>query len=446
LLVASGVTDSRGSSVALAPALLVLVPGAAYLAWRVEPAWLLIAALVLCPLAGHWGEFGIPGPAAPDRLLVVAAIGSILLRPRLFNQGRPLRIAFVHWLMLGALVWVGLSAIAVGTLGNIGPFAKLFDAFGVTPYLAFLVAPIAFRERRHRDILLVALVALGAYLGATAIFERTGVDALVFPKYILDPNVGTQFGRARGPFVEAVSNGFALSMCAIACLIAFKQWPEPRGRRISVTVLMLCIAGIILTMQRSVWLAAGAATVVTIATLAGNRRKAVKGVVAIAVAIGIALLTIPGLYSDISARFEENRTVHDRENLNRAAVNMFEERPLLGFGWGLFAAGVPQYFEQADDYPLGNLLGAALHNTALTYLVELGLIGAVLWGLALLLGVGGGLPRRGPPDLDDWRIGLLALAIVYAVIENFVPPQVFPNLALWIWAGIGWVGFQDHPQ
>jgi O-antigen ligase len=215
-----------------------------------------------------------------------------------------------------------------------------------------------------------------------------------------------------------------------------------RLRRISIAVLLLCVAGVVLTMQRSVWLAAGAATVVTVATMTGQRRKAIKGVVAVALAVGLALLAIPGLYSDISARFDDDRTVHDRENLARAAVNMVDERPLLGFGWGQFVTESPPYFEQAEDFPLGNIAGTPIHSTGLTYLVELGLIGAALWVLCLLFGVGGGLLRRGPPDLDDWRVGLLAVAVLYAVIENFVPPQSFPNLALWLWAGVAWVGYQ----
>src|SRR3712207_540684 len=138
-------------------------------------------------------------------------------------------------------------------------------------------------------------------------------------------------------------------MCAVASAIAFRQWAGERWSDFAGIVVILCAAGIVLTLQRSVWLAAVAATLVTVLTLRRGRRTAVRTIVAMAVALGIALLTIPGLYSDISARFDDQRSIHDRENLNRAAVNMIEEKPLLGFGWGTFIDESSDYFEQADD-------------------------------------------------------------------------------------------------
>lgn len=443
LLAATRTVPEHPAAIAVAPALLIAVPAIVYLAWRVEPAWLLSFAIILSPLAGNWPELGIPGAVAPDRLLLVAGIGSVLIRAPALRDRPPLRLSLVHWLMVVAVAYVAISGLVAGTLTEMTWAAKLFDTFGVTPFLVFLVAPVAFRTRRQRDILLGALVVFGAYLGLTALFERIGLDGLVWPTYILDPTYGIHADRSRGPFVEAVTNGFALYTCAVASAIAFKQWRGERRSYFAAVVVVLCAAGIVLTMQRSVWLAAAVATLVTVMTLTRERRRAIKAILALAVALGVALLAIPGLYSDISARFDDQRSIHDRENLNRAAVNMIEERPLRGFGWGEFRTSSAEHFEQADDYPLGNLEGAAIHSTVLTYAVELGLLGAVFWALIVVMGVAGGLPRRGPPDLDDWRVGLLAIAVAYAVITNFVPPQVFPNLALWLWAGIAWVGFQE---
>ncbi len=68
----------------------------------------------------------------------------------------------------------------------------------------------------RRRWLLGALVVLGAYLGLTVLFEMAGPHALVWPKYILNPNYGIHGGRGRGPFADAVANGFGLYVCALA--------------------------------------------------------------------------------------------------------------------------------------------------------------------------------------------------------------------------------------
>lgn len=427
----------------MGPALVLAVPVAAFLAWRLEAAWLLTAAFLLTPIAGNWEQLGIPGPAAPDRLLLIAGIASVLLRTGDRDNPEPLRLSGVHLLMILGVAFVGFSAAFAGTITDVSIAAKLFDAYGVTPFLVFLVAPIAFREERQRQILLVGLVAFGAYLSLTTIFERLSLDPLVWPQYILDRTVGIHFGRGRGPFVEAVTNGFALFTCAVASMIAYTQWRGRPRSDIAGVVALLCVAGIVLTLQRSVWLAAIAAALVTIMTLTGERRAALRALAATVVVTGLALLVIPGLYGDVASRFDDERSVHDRENLTRAAINMIEDRPLTGFGWGTFTTQSGPYFEQADTYNLGNINGTAIHSTFLTYAVELGLIGAIIWVAIVALGILGGLPRRGPPDVDDWRVGLVAIAVAYAVITNFVPPQVFPNLTLWLWAGVCWVGFQE---
>ena len=48
--------------------------------------------------------------------------------------------------------------------------------------------------------------------------------------------------------------------------------------------------------------------------------------------------------------------------------------------------------------------------------------------------------RRGPPELDAWRYGLLAIAIMSAVVAGFVYPYMFATVVLWLWAGIVYAG------
>ena len=181
------------------------------------------------------------------------------------------------------------------------------------------------------------------------------------------------------------------------------------------------------------WIGAVLGTCVAMLATRGPRRYLPHLVVTIAVAVVASLALIPGLSEPASQPANEQGTIWDRQNLARAAVNMVEARPLLGFGGSRFAADSSDYFEQSADYPL-TATSAGVHNTPLTYAVDLGLIGMTLWIAGVVCGVGGALAMRGPPELQPWRVGLLALVTAYLVVLNAVPPTAWPNRSLWLLA------------
>ena len=411
----------------------------AYVVWRVHPAYTLSAAIFLTPFAGNWPQLGIPGPLSPDRLLLAGAIVAVVLRAPPIASRPPLRLPGIQWFLGLAVAYVLGSALVAGTLTERPAFFKIVDAFGILPFLTFLVAPVVFATRRYRAVLLGTLVALGAYLGLTTLFETARVDSLVFPRYILDPAYGIHAGRGRGPFVDAVANGLALYTCAVACAVALATWRRPSHRILAAGVGLLCLVGTFLCLQRSVWIGAALGTAVAMVATRGARRYLLPVVVATTIGILVATALVPGLSERVTGRVQQGETLWDRENLARAAVNMIEARPLLGFGWGRFTRESADYFEQAPGYPLTST-ASPVHNTPLGYGAELGLIGLTLWLLALLCGVGAALAPRGPPDLILWRAALLAVATALLVVINAVPPTAWPNRSLWLLAGVAYSG------
>jgi O-antigen ligase len=418
---------------------LVMVVSVGYLVWRLEPAYSISAAVVLSPFAGNWPRLGVPGPLSPDRLVLAGGILAVLVRAVLSVDGPRLRITATHVLLALAVVYALASAFFAGTLSQNDAFLRLVDTFGIMPFLLFLTAPLAFRTQRQRHVLLVAFVALGAYLGLTVVFETVKLDALVFPRYILDPHYGIHAGRGRGPFVEAVTNGLALFTCAVVCAIAVAQWQGRRARILAGAIGLLCLVGVFLCLERSVWIGAGVATCVGMLVTRGARRYLVPLLIAVGLGVGAALVFVPGLHQRVTARIDQKETLWDRRNLARAAINMVEARPLVGFGWARFQKDSADYFQQAGDYPL-TATTFGVHNTPLAYAADLGLIGVTLWALGLLFGVGSGLVARGPPDLLAWRIGLLAVAVATLVVISAVPPSAWPNRAIWLLAGVACSG------
>ncbi len=97
-------------------------------------------------------------------------------------------------------------------------------------------------------------------------------------------------------------------------------------------------------------------------------------------------------------------------------------------------------------YP-GIGVGQGVHNVFLGNASELGIPGAVLWACGLVLAIGGALVRRAPPELEPWRIGLVALAAQWLIVANLTPlPWAFPTLVLWTWAGVVAAGPARAPE
>jgi O-antigen ligase len=420
---------------------LATLAAAVYLLWTVEPVYTICAALLLSPISGNWEQLGVPGYASPDRVLLVAAVIAVVFRAP-GAGGRPrIQLEPVHWLMLAAAAYVTLSALRAGTLGDRSPLFQLLESFGLLPFVLFVLIPVTFRTERQREVLLKTFVGLGAYLGLTSLFETIHLKALIWPRYILDPAYGVNPDHARGPFVEPVTNGFALFVCSVACAIAWSRWrTRPIAAPLAAGVGLLCIAGTFMSLQRSVWLGVGIATVIALLAASDTRRYAPQALAGMAVVVALSLALIPGFSDRVSNRADNQETIWDRKNLNRAAANMIAERPLLGFGWSQFVVKDKNYFQQSRDYPLTNVSGIAIHSTLILYAVELGLVGMLLWLATLVAGVGGALSARGPPDLRAWRVGLLAIAVCFVVTMNFVPPARFPTLIVWVWAGVAWAG------
>ena len=300
----------------------------------------------------------------------------------------------------------------------------------------FFVAPLAFATERQRSILLGTLVALGAYLGLTALFESVGLRALVFPGYISDPAVGIHFGRARGPFVEAVANGMGLFTCATAAAVGLSRWEGWRARYACWAVIALCTVGLLLTLDPldlAVVRRRGRAAFLAAPRLRGWLSRARCSAT---LAVTGALAALPALNQRVDERSTEQSSVWVRKNTSRAAVDMIQARPETGFGWQTFQTASAPYFRQAATYPAIGV-GQGVHNVFLSNAAELGIPGAVLWACALVLAIGGALLRRAPPALGAWRVGLVALAVQWLIVANLTPlPWAFPTLVLWTWAGV----------
>ncbi len=399
----------------------------------VEPALILTIGLLLSVFSGNWGNVGIHIPL--DRIAIFGAIIATVLRSLLSADIPRLELRRVHLLMALLILYAVGSAAWSGTLTSHGPLFAMLDRLGVVPFLLYLIAPAAFPTECERRILVGGLTVLGAYLGLITLFEAVGAKGLVVPHYIENSALGIHAERARGPFLEAGANGLAMFACLVAAAIGLSWWRGRRARAAAFAVMILCAAGMLYTLTRQVW--AGGCAGIVVAMLADRRLRAwLPAVIAGgAIVVALSLAFVPGLSSSVSQRAAAQGPVWDRLNSDSAALRMVEARPALGFGWGTFGQASVPYYRLAPTYPLTSVSDA--HNVPLSNAAELGLVGLALWIGILIWGIVAPAIRRGSPQIEPYRLGLIAIATAWFVQANFTPfDYAFDNYVVWVFGGI----------
>ncbi len=255
------------------------------------------------------------------------------------------------------------------------------------PLALFWIARQTRLTERHITWILATLTVFGVYLAITGLLEIAGAWSFVFPRYIADPQLGLHFGRARGPMVHSVSYGLYLATCLIAVWLLRERFTWRWQVLLVASAMPLMMAAIFFTKTRSVWLGAGTALFVALAcTLRGRVRTAVLGgMVAAALLVGVTKMdSIMGLKRE--GTVSDTRASADmRKSFAYTSWKMFQDRPLLGFGFGHYAQQkLPYLTDQSTDLRLEQIRQYAHHNTFLSVLTETGIVGFVL--LLLLLG------------------------------------------------------------
>ena len=398
---------------------------------RVDPVWIVCIAMVIVPL--QWHQLGVA--ISPHRILIPAALAVLALRMPGARHRHDFEFRPAHALLAVAGLYAILSAVSANDLFNKASFYALLDNYGLLAFFLFFAAPVLFHSDRQRGLLIGFMVALGGYLGILAILESAHLWALVWPKYISNPNVGIHFGRARGPFVQAADDGLAMFECAVFAVLGYMRW---RGwRRFGcASVAALCALGVLLTETRGAWIAAGAGALVTMIAFKSLRAYILPILLTLFLGLGGVLLAAPGLRNRISGRTSDQGPIWVRKTLDAASFRMIEARPLLGFGWGTFKKRSDPYFRQGSDYPISGT-DEPPHNAYLGIAAELGLLGAIIWASGILASLGTAVVRRGPPELYQWRMAACAMAVSWLVSGLFSPlPYSFEIMTTFMVAGI----------
>lgn len=432
------VAKANGIQPGVRAAELFIAVVAVWAVWVMPASWSICGALVLSMFGGNWKNLGLPSLVAPDRLVLGLALLAVVVRAPAAANRPPIRFRPLYVVMYVAGAYAIASAIGYGTIKQHAEIFDLMDRMGILAWCVFIIAPVAFVTEADRRVFLATLIGMGIYLGFTGIFEILGPHALVYPRYINNPHIGIHWGRARGPFVEAEVMGTALWACILASMVALRTWRSRLPRAAAMLAIAVCTVSLLLTFDRTTWLAVGISAPLILVMIPELRRYLLPTVAVAVAAVGISYLTIPTVRDHIKLRASDSQTIRDREAVDGAAEAMILKRPLFGFGWGNFIPVARNYYQTSDSYSNWLENPIPVHDVYLSIATDLGLIGLALWLAILLVGIGKAIfSRRAPPSMRPWRIALAALFAEWLVAAVSSPiSDSFQVLIIWLWAAI----------
>jgi len=371
-------------------------------------------------------------------LLILAFLARIFLRERDF-----LPITKIEIMMILFCIVCLVSMVKAGTIYDRehGLVLNTFLNGYFFPFSIFFLAKhVIDNEQRIKKLFQFVLI-IGIYLGLTGIFEYFHFRDLIFPRYIMDPNVGIHWGRARGPFVQAAVNGTALGMIFLASIYLVIHKKRKAFRIFYGIPIALIPITIFFTYTRACWL--GFIISMLIITLYYQRLRKIF-------LISLFLLVIIAIFN-WSNILSSDRTVggamamgpiYSRVNLYAASFSMFLDRPIFGYGFNTFEEASPSYFYKVSGIPFIGV-GSAPHDTLVSILVEVGLVGLIPLLLIFFyifrhsLGLFRCLPAK--PFLGKGLVAIFwGISIVFIINIQLIQMRyfLFPNSLYFLLAGI----------
>jgi O-antigen ligase len=322
---------------------------------------------------------------SPERLLFIL-IGTLFLANVCLRKFRVLPVTHIEKTMVGFCLVV---LISLWIHGNFERHALGFLATSFTiPMLAFFLAKNLLRGEHEVTILMWLLFGLGAYLGVTGVFEFFRVERFIFPGYIANLNIGMHAGRARGPFLQAATNGTAIGMLLFTGIYLYPRARSWRMRILIISLAGMMLLGVIFSLTRGAWVGTIVGLLLVAILYRSLRQLLLSGVIIVAVSLPVLLPVLESYQPRglVSERAVEGGTVYYRLNTWLTGVEMFWQQPLFGIGFRRYIELNALY--QTDDVlsQSGGLqleAGGAAHNTYIELAAELGLIGLIPYGVIL---------------------------------------------------------------
>jgi O-antigen ligase len=352
---------------------------------------------------------------SPDRLVFLLILGLFLKNTSGQRHGGTMERLMFGFAMLCVLSW-----FVTGADSENAKLRWLNTIFQLAcfPFLAYYIASNSRYSDHDLKRLLNGVMVIQSYLVFTGLAAHYQISWLVWPRYILDTTLSSQGDRLTGSFSNSSMLGAALVM-NFGCLCVMTLYTGGARRRYLYALMFLSCACIYFTSTRTVWLGLFAVLVIFYFSRTGLRKPArMIGIFLVAVALA-GVGSKLSLYQKSLFSKRQDTVEYRRINLE-AGLKVFPEHPFFGIGYGGFAKLMSQNAGRLgiDE----KTLASGNENTWLGILVDMGLIGLVLYVMIFVLLIRSNIRflRHHDPDKPFARpLAVLALAMVLYLLINW---------------------------
>jgi O-antigen ligase len=343
------------------------------------------------------------------------------------RRGGGVEIALLAAVVLYA-IQAGWSSDFEQALKNVAffyvPFMLLFRLLSATVWTRKLLVSCLLMA----TVLALAFVAIG--------FVEYATRHLFWNPKVIASNQFESYFRVNSLFFDPNIYGRFLAV-VMACLAAAQLWARDwrslLGATVAVAVLM---GGLVLTFSQSSLIAL-LVSLVVLAALRWPARRVIAAALALALAGGAIAVALPGVTKvDLGSGRSLKKATSGRSDLIKGGVNMFLDRPVLGYGSGAFAKEFRRRERTSDERA-----ASASHTIPITVAAEQGVVGLIAYlgvlvtSLMLVLQGLGRLRGADQPPAELIARGAIAAAFVGLVVHTLAYAAFLEDPLTWTLLG-----------
>jgi O-antigen ligase len=378
---------------------------------------------------------------AIHRALPAITVGVIILRSKIEPGWRKLpKLGPAEFAILGYLV-ISILSIYYQNDQFTATLYQFYDRV-LIPVCLYMI--VRLYNPKENDIQKIVPVAFFLVISQSAIGILSWIAPGVLPSKWLELQGVRTIGSLESYSVFSVTLIFG----GLLLLHAANNMKPGILRTAYILAFALSVYSVFISFSRASWIA-GIVVILALILLYPRFMLKVSGLfIVMVMALGILFFSNQSdMVRNRLFSAESERSAITRLPVYYAAIRMFQEKPLFGWGYNNF----DRYDRQFQPFTIGEFAGDnkdhASHNLYLSLLAEQGLFGLLLymapvfWWIVVAIKTILRMPRAG-----FWSIRLLAIywlvIISHIIVNNFSNMRVVYGLGLW-WLTVGLIGSME---